>query len=194
MHGIKSKFTRKFKCDFRSMAGAMGLSAILLSSACQSIPNTSEGIGFREARFKEIFAMDNYRSCVDDALKLDTDARSKRNSGGYIASARLIEKCEADLGPEVSHIAVEERMRAYALGIVNYAKGGDLSNSQKNLEKFRKAFKGYDLYLPNGASFIDAMTILTGKKTIPSPYELTMLNINSKTETEFERLKYWTKN
>ena len=194
MNGIKSKISRKFKSDFKSIACAMGLSAIFLSSACQSIPNASEGIGFREARFKEISAMDNYRSCVDDALKLDSDARSKSNSGGYIASARLIEKCEADLGLEVSHIAVEERMRAYALGILNYAKGGDLSSSQDNLEKFRRAFEGYDLYLPNGASFIDTMTILTGEKSISSPYELTMLNINTKTETEFERLRYWAKN
>ena len=85
-------------------------------------------------------------------------------------------------------------MQAYALGIVNYAKGGDLATAQANLGMFQTAFAGYDLYLPNGASFIDTMTLLTGKRSIPNSYELSMLNINAKTETEFERLKYWKKN
>ena len=176
------------------LVGAVGLTAVLLSSACQTTSSPSEGIGFREARFQEISAMENYRSCVDDAVKLDQDARSKGNPGGYIASARLIEKCEADLGPEAAHVAIEERMQAYALGIVNYAKGGDLATAQANLGMFQTAFAGYDLYLPNGASFIDTMTLLTGKRSIPNSYELSMLNINAKTETEFERLKYWKKN
>ena len=176
------------------LVGAVGLTAVLLASACQTTSSPSEGIGFREARFQEISAMENYRSCVDDAVKLDQDARSKGNPGGYIASARLIGKCEADLGPEAAHVAIEERMQAYALGIVNYAKGGDLATAQANLGMFQTAFAGYDLYLPNGASFIDTMTLLTGKRSIPNSYELSMLNINAKTETEFERLKYWKKN
>ena len=138
--------------------------------------------------------MESYRGCVDDAVTLDTDARTKGNPGGYIASARLIEKCEADLGPEAAHVALEERMQAYAMGIVNYAKGGDLAKAQENLGKFQQAFDGYDLYLPNGASFVDTMSLLTGRQVIPNSYELSMLNINTKVGSEFERLKYWKKN
>lgn len=175
-------------------AGLIGLSAALLLSACQTTTSPSEGIGFREARFQEISAMEGYRSCVDDAMQLDADARAKGNPGGYLASARLIEKCEADLGPEATHVAKEERMRAYALGIVNFTKGGDLARAQQNLGKFKQAFGDYDLYLPNGASFVDTMSLLTGKRTVPSSYELSMLNVDRKVETEFERLKYWKKN
>ena len=110
----------------KAVTGLVGLTAALLISACQTTTSPSEGIGFLEARFQEISAMESYRGCVDDAAQLDADARAKGNPGGYLASARLIEKCEADLGPEAAHVAVEERMRTYALGIVNYTKGGDL--------------------------------------------------------------------
>ena len=179
----------------RTIAGVAALTASLLMSACQT-NNTivAEGIGFREARFQEISAMENYRRCVDDAMQLDADARFKGTPGGYLANARLIEKCEANLGPEAAHVAIEERMRAYALSIVNYTKGGNLAKAQENLSKFQQAFPGYDLYLPNGASFVDTMSILTGKRVSPSSYELSMLNIDPQVEAEFERLKYWQKN
>ena len=179
----------------RLFAGIAGVTAALLLSACQTTVNpAAEGIGFREARFQEISAMETYRGCVDDAMTLNDDARAKGNPGGYLASARLIEKCEADLGPEAAHVVKEERMRAYALGIVNFVKGGDLAKAQANLSKFQQAFAGHDLYLPNGASFIDTMSLLTGKRAVPSSYELSMLNIDRKVESEIERLKYWKKN
>jgi hypothetical protein len=178
----------------KALAGLAGLTAALLLSACQATTNLSEGIGFREARFQEISAMEGYRGCVDDATQLDADARAKVNPAGYLASARLIEKCEADLGPEAAHIAMEERMRTYALGIINYIKGGHLVKAQENLGQFKQAFGNHDLYLPNGASFVDTMSILSGKRAVPSSFELSMLNIDQKVETEFERLQYWKKN
>ena len=174
--------------------GLVGLAAMLALSACQTDMGPAEGIGFREARFQEISAMEGYRTCVDDAVKLDTDAREKASPGGYLASARLIEKCEAELGPEAAHVAVEERMRAYALGIVNYAKGGDLARAQENLGRFQQSFPGYDLYLPNGASFIDTMALLTGRRSVPDSYELSMLHIGPDVGAELERLKFWKKN
>lgn len=193
MTQLSSKTSTK-KFGRAPFLGMIGVTAALLLSACQTTPGPAEGIGFREARFQEISAMERYRGCVDDATQLDADARAKGNPGGYIASARLIEKCEADLGPEAAHVAVEERMRAYALGIVNYTKGGDLAKAQENLGRFQQAFVGYDLYLPNGASFVDTMSLMTGRKAIPNSYELSMLNINNKVGSEFSRLKYWKKN
>lgn len=180
----------------RSLAfvGITSLAAAILLSACQSNTTLSEGIGFRQARFQEISAMESYRGCIDDAMQMDEDARAKGNLGGYIASARLIEKCESNLGPEAAHLAIEERMRAYAIAIVNYTKGGDLSTAQKNLGKFKQSFGEYDLYLPNGASFVDTMALLTGERTVNSSYDLSILNIDQKVEAEFERLQYWQTN
>jgi hypothetical protein len=96
-------------------SAVLALTAFLGACQTQSMGGAMEGIGFRQERFQEIAAMQTYRACVDDAVKLDTEARAQGNPGGYIASARLIEKCEAELGPEAATVAQEERMRAYAL-------------------------------------------------------------------------------
>ncbi len=176
-------------------AGAVLALAVFLG-ACQTISTgrAMEGIGFRQERFQEIAAMQTYRACVEDAVKLDTEARSQGNPGGYLASARLIEKCEAELGPEAASVAQEERMRAYALSILDYLKGGDLQASRANLETFKRTFAGHDLYLANGASFIDTMELLTGGKSVPSPYEVSLLNVNRDVKAELQRVRFWKHN
>ena len=57
-----------------------------------------EGIGYRESRFAEISAMSSYRKCRHQALDLDKQARKERTPSRYLASARLIDKCESELG------------------------------------------------------------------------------------------------
>ena len=176
-------------------AGAvLALAAVL--GACQTIPTgrALEGIGFRQERFQEFAAMETYRACVKDAFKLDTEARAQGNPGGYLASARLIEKCEAELGPEAATVAQEERMRAYALSVLDYLKGGDVQSSRANLETFKRTFAGHDLYLANGASFIDTMELLTGGKSVPSPYEVSLLNVNRDVRAELQRVRFWKHN
>ena len=172
----------------------LALTAFL--GACQTLTTGSamEGIGFRQERFQEISAMQTYRACVDDAVKLDAEARAQGNPGGYIASARLIEKCEAELGPEAATVAQEERMRAYALSVLNYLKAGDVQSSRANLETFKRTFAGYDLYLANGASFTDTMELLTGGKSVPSPYEVSLLNVNRDVKAELQRVRFWKHN
>ena len=172
----------------------LALTAFL--GACQTLSTggAMEGIGFRQERFQDIAAMQTYRACVDDALKLDAEARAQSNPGGYIASARLIEKCEAELGPEAATVAQEERMRAYALSVLNYLKAGDVQSSRANLETFKRTFAGYDLYLANGASFTDTMELLTGGKSVPSPYEVSLLNVNRDVKTELQRVRFWKHN
>ena len=176
-------------------AGAvLALNAFLGACQTQSMGGALEGIGFRQERFQEIAAMQTYRACVDDAVKLDTEARAQGHPGGYIASARLIEKCEAELGPEAVTVAQEERMRAYALSVLNYLKAGDVRSSRANLETFKRTFAGYDLYLANGASFTDTMELLTGGKSVPNPYEVSLLNVNRDVKAELQRVRFWKHN
>ena len=170
------------------------LALTALVGACQTTETVPEGIGFREARFEEISAMQTYRGCVDDAAKLNQEARSRNNPGGYLASARLYERCESELGPEARNLAQEERMRAYAISILNYLKGGDVQASRTNLETFKRAFAGYDLYLPDGASFVDTMDLLTGGKAVPSPYGVSLLNVSPDVKAELQRVRFWKVN
>ena len=174
----------------------VAVAAILLAlSACTTTgTNPSEGIGFREARFEEISAMQQYRQCRDDAVALDEQARSTGNSGRYLASARLIEKCEAELGPEAKGLASEERMRAYALGVQNYLKGGDVAKASETFGKFKQAFPGKDLYYADGSSFSETMAALLGLKEKADYGRFAMLNVNEALKGEMRRVEYWKRN
>ncbi|GAB6051213.1 hypothetical protein JCM17960_00330 [Magnetospira thiophila] len=177
-----------------ALKGALVLLAGTTLAACQTVGNQqSEGIGFRQARFAEVEALRGYRACRDDALKLDEQARKTSNPGQYLASARLLESCEADLGPEADGIAPEERMRAYALSVQNHMKGGDLSAARANLENFKRAFPGQDLYLTGGASFLDTYSVLFdfGRAT---PYTISVANIGEPLRDEVRRTRHWKQN
>ena len=176
-------------------AGAvLALAAVL--GACQTIPTgrALEGIGFRQERFQEFAAMETYRACVKDAFKLDTEARAQGNPGGYLASARLIEKCEAELGPEAATVAQEERMRAYGLTIQNYLKGGDAASARHSLARFEQAFPANDLYYPDGASFRETMATLLGQRDQKGFGQFALLNVSGGLKDEMRRIAHWKNN
>jgi hypothetical protein len=155
----------------------------------------AEGIGFRQARHQEIQAMRDWRACRDQALELDAKARVEAASARYLASARLIESCESDLGSEVagrSNVAKEERMRAYALGIQNHFKGGDVEAARRTLATFKEHFVGQDLYYPDGASFVETMEVLLGLKDRTAVGAMAMTNVNDELKAELRRMRYWT--
>jgi len=171
------------------LAVAMGMSAC---TATTSGPR--ESIGFREARYAEIAAMRSYRHCRDEGLTLDAQARTDGSLGRYLASAQLLEKCEADLGPNLAHIAEEERMRAYAVSIQNYAKAGDIKTARARLASFRAGFPRYDLYFADGASFIATMEVLLGVRDRKAVAKFALLNVNETVKAELRRAYYWQTN
>lgn len=131
--------------------------AAALLSACVTAPPPAEGIGYRQARFVEVEAMRTYRTCRDEGLGLDRQARAGAEPGRYLAVARVLEGCEADLGSAAAALAVEERMRAYAVAIQARLKGGDVVGARSGLERFEAAFQDRDLFFDDGASFIETM-------------------------------------
>jgi len=184
----------KFKTK-RLMAGVTLLAASVSLSACVTQPPSfGEGIDFREARYNEISAMREYRDCRDHALELDREAQMKHDPAKYLASARMIEKCEAKLGPDVAGVAVDERMRAYALTVQNHLKGGDVEQARANLDKFTSNFQGQDLYFADGSSFIDTMEVLLGKRGAGSIGRYSDANVNGELKSELRRVRYWERN
>ncbi len=174
---------------------AMAASLVVLTSACMVQTNQAyEGIGYREARFAEISAMRSYRNCRDQALELDKQARKDGTPSRYLASARLIDKCESELGSNASKIGEEERMRAYALSVQNYFKGGDIIKARTNLEKLKSGFSGKDLYLTNGSSFIETMEVILSLKSSATLHDLALANVDGELKSEFRRFNYWNKN
>lgn len=172
------------------LAGALGLAACNVTTSL----GQAEGIGFREARFAEFSAMRGYRACRDDALELDKKARSQSSVARYSASARLLEKCEADLGPEGKDLAEDERMRAYALSVQNHFKAGDVARSRTTLEVFKKTFPDRDLTYADGSSFVETMEVLSGLRDRADVGEFAMINVNDKLKAELRRLNYWKRN
>jgi hypothetical protein len=154
----------------------------------------SEGIGIRQARFAEISAMRAYRACRDDAMELDGKARAEGSSARYLAAARLFEKCEAEVGPEAASVGVDERMRAYAVGIQDHFKGGDVARALANLATFKQTFDGADLYFADGASFVESMEILLGQRDRTAVGEFSLANVSSEMKSELRRVRYWTRN
>lgn len=145
---------------------AYGLAILLagaLSSCAPAPPMAKEGIGYREARFAEVQAMRAYRDCRDEGLALDRRARDGGDPGRYLAVARVLETCEADLGQAASMLSVEERMRAYAVAVQARLKAGDVAGARAALARFEAAFDGRDLYFEDGASVIDSIAaVLNG--------------------------------
>jgi hypothetical protein len=182
----------------RRLAGiAMTGCAAMALAACTSSFNQAPeegGIGFREDRHAEITAMREYRDCRDEALALDGKARQAASPARYLASARMIENCEAALGPEAAHLSPEERMRAYALSIQNYFKGGDIAKARENLGKFKTAFAGNDLYYADGSSFSDSMTLVLGVADDSALGEFSTVNVSPELKAELRRVRYWQRN
>jgi predicted small secreted protein len=163
-------------------------------SACQNT-RAAEGIGFRQARFEKMHAQTNYRRCVEEAVVIDATART---SGGataqYVASARLLERCEKDLGSHADGSMDEERMRAYALSVQNYLKGGDIAGARTNFENFEEAFPRRDLYYPDGSSFRDSMSLLLGTEDPGTKIALNTYNISRELRSELLRARHWKRN
>ncbi|GAB6052788.1 hypothetical protein JCM17960_16080 [Magnetospira thiophila] len=176
----------------QSTTAVLALLGVLSLGACVTQPPAADaGIGFREARFAEVSAMRDYRKCRDDALTLDRQAREASDGAKYLASARLLETCESDLGPEAAGVAKEERLQAYALSIQNYLKGGDLMSARTNLDRLSQAHPGVDLYYPDGSSFIDTMEVLLGLRPDHAVARFSDANVNSDLKSEMRRVQYW---
>ena len=191
-----TKFSRR-RVTYLGRAALMG-TALMTLAACNSMYGakqpTGEGIGYHDARYQEIAAMREYRSCRDEALELDIQARQSKSAGKYLASAKLLDSCEANLGTEARGVAVEERMRAYGLSIQNYLKGGNIAAAQTNFERFQQEFAGKDLYYADGSSFIETMSALLSREEDKSFGRFSMLNVNKELKAEMRRVNYWNQN
>jgi hypothetical protein len=156
--------------------------------------NASEGIGFRQARFAEMSAMKAWRDCRDEALALDKSARVKGLASQYLASAKAIEACEANTGPEISGLNQEERMRTMAIASLNFLKGGDMNRARSSFQKFKQHFSIADLRFPDGTSFTETMSMLLTMSEPTSIGTYSMANVNPVLKSELRRARYWQRN
>jgi hypothetical protein len=167
--------------------------ALATLAACSSDYGSDplEGIGYRQARFEQISMMREYRKCRDEGLELDRKARQAGSTGTYLASASILAKCESGLGPDAAGVALDERMRAYALSIQNFFKGGDVERARENFDRFKTRFAKNDFYYPDGSSYVTTMEALLGRRESWTFGEFSTLNINDNLKSEMRRVLYW---
>jgi hypothetical protein len=180
----------------RKLGSSIALACALGLNVCVGLAPSieAEGIGYRQARSMELSAMREWRACRDEALSLDEAARREANPAQYRASAAMLERCETALGPGAAGLALEERMRAFALAVQNHLKTGDPVQARRTLEAFKTGFPERDLYYADGTSFIETMTVLVGISDGQAPKDLLLVNVGSTLRAEIRRVRQWARN
>ena len=176
----------------------LAVAALAALAACGTVgfpsPQPGEGIGFRETRSNELAATTDYRKCRDDGMALADQARQSAASARYLASARMLESCEAKLGASANMVSKDDRMKAYALSIQNYFKGGDIASARTNLSRYKAAFSGEDLYFADGSSFTDTMELLLALRDRDNVALISTANVSESLREELRRVRYWQNN
>lgn len=162
------------------------LLAGLAACAAPLPPPAQEGIGYREARFAEVEALRAYQECLEEGMSLDRKARAAGDPARYLMVARILEQCEADLGPAAARLDLEDRMRTYAVAVQARLKGGDIAGARDGLWRFAEAFPGRDLFFDDGASFIDSLSVVLAAQPVDA-----RANVPRLLADELARLQRW---
>jgi hypothetical protein len=183
---------RSFRPAAARRAASLGLFAITLSACVMNAgANPSAGIDFRQARYAEVTRIDSFQECREEALLMDRQARARGDSGAYITSAVIMEKCETGLEGSPRGVALDDRMRLAALATVNYLKGGDAEKARRSLSGFKRTFPEKDIYFADGASFIATAELLLGRPKSIGFGEFATMNVNRDVKNEMRRLAHW---
>ena len=171
-----------------------GLGLVLISlTACNMNGKTNpvDTAEFRQSRYEQVLKVQDFESCRAEALELDSQARTRASTGAYLTSARVMEKCNSDLGTAAVGIDQEQRMRLSALSTLNYFRGGDIELARRGFENFKASYPGHDLYLTAGTSFLATGEALLGRKKPYSYGEFATLNVNQTLKSEIRRINHW---
>jgi len=163
------------------------LAACNMNQTANPLPDT----GFREARFEQMQKLQAFRGCRDEALQLDTQARSRGSAPAFLTSAQVLDKCVSDLGPAAKSVPADERMRLQAMSVVNYFRGGDVEMARRQFERFKANRPEHDLYFAGGTSFIATAEALLGRTEEQTFGQFMALNVTDEVKSEMRRLNHW---
>jgi hypothetical protein len=163
-------------------------------SACQpaTMSSSAAAVDYRYERFADIQVKANYDACRKTAFALDKAAGA--DASRFLASAKKFESCELMLGDVGSIIDQEMRLKAIAMGVQNYIKGGDLAKARTMLEQFEQVADGADLLYPDSTSFFASMHVLLNTRHNKNALQLANQNARSEIKDEIRRAWYWQTN
>jgi len=178
----------------KSALKTTGLGLVLISLAACNMNGATNPKGtaeFRQSRYEQVLKVNDFEACRAEALELDSQARTRSSTGAYLTSARVMDKCNADLGEAADGVDQEERMRLGALATLNYFRGGDIEQARRGFENFKVTYPGHDLYFAGGASFLATCDALLGRSKPYSYGEFATLNVSQTVKSEIRRINHW---
>ena len=163
-------------------------------SACQPITmsGSAAAVDYRYERFADMQVKANYDACRKTAFALDKDAGA--DASRFLASAEKFESCELMLGDAGSIIDRDMRLKAIAMGVQNYIKGGDIAKARTMLEQFEQVANGADLLYPDSTSFFASMYVLLNAPRNKNALQLASQNAKGEIKDEIRRAWYWQTN
>ncbi|MEK9849639.1 MAG: hypothetical protein VW665_03935 [Candidatus Puniceispirillum sp.] len=163
-------------------------------SACQplTLSESSAAVDYRYERFQDMQLKADYDACRKTAFTLDKGAGA--DSSRLLASAEKFESCELMLGKSGKVIDRDMRLKAIAMGVQNYIKGGNLTKARTMLDQFEHVADGADLLYPDSTSFVASMRVLLNADADKSALRLASMNAKSALKDEIRRAWYWQAN
>ncbi len=158
---------------------------------CASQGGSFENAEFRADRAAEVTDHASFSDCNQTAIMLSGQAT---RPALYHNSAKQALRCLSDVADNASSISRSERMQLHALAIVNFAKSGEINSAQTELALFMNQYPFDDLYLANGASFTDTMSLMLGEVSPRQAATSSLSNSTRELKSEFRRQQFWTVN
>ena len=162
----RSPFTR-----LRRVAAVGGIALASLLSGCASLGGGELAGGPVPACYNQAIAQ--IRSADSPAL--------------HHAAAQHALHCESQRDMP----GVQERMRLQAAAILALLQAGEVGQAQTQLSIFQTTFKQQDLRLPNGASFVDNVSLLVNQHSASDFVDGSLVNANPALKYELRRAHYW---
>lgn len=131
-----------------------------------------------------------FTRCRDQAMAMDASARQQQSAAQYHRAAALFERCVGSYSRFGNAISADDMMQLQALSILDYLKAGDVELAKTQLQVMRSAFPHHDLYLEDGSSFVDTMSLLLESEN-PQQTQRRLLNTNKTVAAEYRRRQYW---
>ena len=132
----------------------------------------------------------DFSQCREQAYDMDASARQQQSAAQYQTAAGLFQRCVETFSGYHQIIAAEDMLILQALSVLDYLKAGNVESAREQLSLMRRAFPHHDLYLADGSSFVDSMSLLLESSSDTSTHSQ-LLNTNRTLAMEFKRREYW---
>ena len=174
------------------VVGLIALAGAIVATGCAN--SGYENLEYTQQKNRERLAAQEFASCHQEALIADQSAAKNRRPAGYLYSARILDRCLAEVAAYSQAVERADLMRTHALMIQNYFKAGKITSAKRALSGFLSQYPGEDLFFADQSSFIDTMSLLLGEAGPSAALPGSSLNVNPRIKAEVRRINYWQAN